>query len=145
MFSMERPTRKYSRFPATLPSTSLYSVFTITDLDILIANFSNHWILHCATRLQHGRHSNDTSVWCTRRSFLCLRLLWSFCYCSSILPSTDSQSCSKVSSAPLKQSNTGFYSALKKYRVSNGGTMQTRRSSKYHPSRRTSNRWKDFL
>jgi hypothetical protein len=48
-------------------------------------------------------------------------------------PGTDCQSRSKVSGAPQKQSNTGFYSALKKYRASNGRTNATEKEFKASP------------
>jgi hypothetical protein len=76
------------------------------DLGILIADFSNHWILHYAPLLATAHQ---------------------FC------PGTDCQSRSKVSSSPPKQSNTGFYAALKKYRASNGRTNATEKDFKASP------------
>ena len=91
------------------------------DLGILIADFSNHWILQYAPLLALypcQMHSKDCGRFATAHQFC---------------PCTDCQSRSKVSSAPPKQSNTGFYSALKKYRASNGRANATEKEFKASP------------
>ena len=107
----------------TLP-TSLYSVFTYNrytravvhkDLGILVSDFFNHWIIHYAPLHALNADCNPMIP-----LFDALEALSYVCDCcgrfAAARPGTDCQARSKLSSAPPKPANTGFYAALKKYR-----------------------------
>ena len=98
---------------------------------------TNHITIYFNTFLQHGRHSNDTSVRYTRRTFLCLRLLWSFRHCSSIV--------NLGPRFPVHHRNNASIQSSRSTAQAIGAQMQPRKSSKHLPSARPSHRWKDFL
>ena len=105
------------------------------DLGILIADFSNHWILHYAPLLAFN--TDGTPIIPLSDALEGLSYVCDYCgrfaTAHQFCPGTDCQSRSKVSSAPPKQSNTGFYSALKKYRASNGRANATEKEFKASP------------
>jgi len=88
------------------------------DLGILVSDFFNHWILHNAPLLALNADGNPMiplSDALEALSYVC-DCCGRFAAARQFCPGTDCQARSKVSSAPPKPANTGFYAALKKYR-----------------------------